>query len=100
MGTMTQDRYTAFADEQWERSEPLLPSNEGRMGRPFVNNRMIVVGIVYQTRTGIPLWTARGHDVLTMAQVRLSREGLAVMQSWRPCCDSAGEPRGFKGDKT
>lgn len=43
-----------MTDEQWERIAPLLPSNEGRKGHPFTNNRMIVNGIIYRYRTGIP----------------------------------------------
>lgn len=46
MATLTEDRYTALTDEQWERFEPLLPSNKGCRGRPFENNRKIVDGIV------------------------------------------------------
>lgn len=34
--------------------EPLLPSNTGRRGRPFRDNRLIVEGIIYRYRTGIP----------------------------------------------
>jgi transposase len=47
-------RFEALTDEQWERIAPLLPSNEGRKGHPFTNNRMIVNGIIYRYRTGIP----------------------------------------------
>ena len=47
-------RFTQFSNEQWERIEPLLPSNEGRKGRPFGENRRVVEGIIYRYRTGIP----------------------------------------------
>lgn len=47
-------RFEALTDEQWAVVEPLLPSNEGRKGRPFTNNRRIVNGIIYRYRTGIP----------------------------------------------
>ena len=43
-----------MTDEQWERVEPLLSTNCGRRGRPFSNSRMIVNGIIYRYRTGIP----------------------------------------------
>lgn len=46
-------RFRAFSDEQWARVEPLLPSNVGRQGRPFGDNRKVVEGIVYRYRTGI-----------------------------------------------
>uniref|UniRef100_UPI00131EEE8D transposase n=1 Tax=Tessaracoccus timonensis TaxID=2161816 RepID=UPI00131EEE8D len=51
-------RYRVFTDEQWERIEPLLPSNAGRRGHPFGENRRVVKGIAYRFRTGIP-W----HDL-------------------------------------
>ena len=47
-------RFTQFSNEQWERIGPLLPSNEGRKGRPFGENRRVVEGIIYRYRTGIP----------------------------------------------
>ena len=47
-------RFTQFTNDQWERVDPLLPSNEGRKGRPFEDNRRVVEGIVYRYRTGIP----------------------------------------------
>jgi transposase len=50
----TKSRFRQFTDEQWERIEPLLPSNEGRQGHPFRDNRKIVEGIVYRYRAGIP----------------------------------------------
>ena len=49
----TQQRHRVFTDEQWEKIEPLLPSNVGKRARPFENNRRIVEGIVYRYRAGI-----------------------------------------------
>jgi transposase len=43
-----------LSDEQWERIEPLLPSNVGRRGRPFGDSRRVVEGIIYRYRTGVP----------------------------------------------
>lgn len=54
MSTSAPPRQHVLSDEQWERIEPLLPSNAGRKGHPFRHNRMIVEGIVYRYRTGIP----------------------------------------------
>lgn len=34
-------RFREFPDEQWARVGPLLPSNEGRQGRPFRSSRTI-----------------------------------------------------------
>ncbi len=47
-------RFRVFSDEQWARVEPLLPSNAGRRGHPFGDNRRVVEAIAYRYRTGIP----------------------------------------------
>ncbi len=47
-------RYQVFTDDQWERIEPLLPTNAGRQGHPFGEHRRVVEGIAYRYRTGIP----------------------------------------------
>ncbi len=51
---MSSSRFRSLSDAQWERIEPLLPSNAGRRGHPFGDNRRVVEGIVYRYRTGIP----------------------------------------------
>ena len=50
----TGSRYQVFTDEQWERIEPLLPSNQGRRGHPFGEHRRVVEVIAYRYRTGVP----------------------------------------------
>lgn len=50
---MSSSRFESLTDAQWERVAPLLPSNEGRRGHPFRNDRRVVEGIVYRYRTGI-----------------------------------------------
>lgn len=47
-------RFQVLTDEQWERIEPLLPSNVGKVGRPFGDHRTVVDGIACRYRTGIP----------------------------------------------
>lgn len=47
-------RFRALSDEQWSQIAPLLPSNAGRRGRPFGEDRRVVEGIVYRYRTGVP----------------------------------------------
>lgn len=42
----TRSRFRQFTDEQCEQIEPLLPSNKGRQGHPFGDNRKVVAGIV------------------------------------------------------
>jgi transposase len=42
-----------LSNAQWERIAPLLPSSEGRQGRPFRDHRQVVEGIVYRYRTGV-----------------------------------------------
>lgn len=48
----TKSRFRVLTDHQWETIETLLPSSDGRRGRPFRNSRLVVEGIIY--RTGIP----------------------------------------------
>ena len=60
--TRTGSRFRALSDEQWERIEPLLPSNAGRRGHPFGDDRKVAKGIVYRYRTGIP-WRDLPRDV-------------------------------------
>ena len=50
----TKSRFRVLTDHQWETIETLLPSSDGRRGRPFRNSRPIVEGIIYRYRTGIP----------------------------------------------
>ncbi len=50
----TKSRFRVLTDHQWETIETLLPSSDGRRGRPFSNSRLIVEGIIYHYRTGIP----------------------------------------------
>jgi transposase len=47
-------RYRSLSDDQWERISSLLPSNAGRRGHPFGDDRRVVEGIIYRYRTGIP----------------------------------------------
>ncbi|NLS11169.1 transposase [Nesterenkonia sp. MY13] len=53
MSTTSTSRYQVLTDEQWERVQPLLPSNEGRKGHPFRDNRRVVEAMIYRARTGI-----------------------------------------------
>lgn len=46
-------RYRVLDDVQWERISPLLPSNCGKRGHPFGDDRRVVEGIVYRYRTGV-----------------------------------------------
>lgn len=51
---MSSSRCQSLSDAEWERIEPLLPSNAGRRGHPFTQNRRVVEGIIYRYRTGMP----------------------------------------------
>jgi transposase len=43
------------SDELWELVGPLMPSNEGRRGRPFrLDYRLLLEGIAWRYRTGCP----------------------------------------------
>lgn len=73
-------RYQVFSDEQWQRIRPLLPSNEGKVGRPYSDHRTVVEAIVYRYRTGIP-WRDLPREVFGPWQTvwkrhrRFSRDG-------------------------
>lgn len=47
-------RDAVLSDQVWARIEPVLPSSDGRQGRPFRDSRQVVEGIVYRYRTGVP----------------------------------------------
>ena len=51
---MSSLRFAVLSDDQWQRIAPFLPSNVGRRGHPFGNDRRVVEGIIYRYRTGIP----------------------------------------------
>ncbi len=46
-------RTSVLTDAQWERIRPLLPSSDGKRGRPFRDDRPVVEGILYRYRCGI-----------------------------------------------
>jgi len=50
----TKNRFRVLTGQQWETVEGLLPSSNGRRGGPFRNSRLVVEGIIYRYRTGIP----------------------------------------------
>jgi hypothetical protein len=41
-------------NRQWQRLEPLLPLQKPRVGRPSVDHRTVVNGILWILRTGAP----------------------------------------------
>jgi transposase len=41
-------------DEQWKRLEPLLPAQTPQTGRPNLDHRQIINGILWVLRTGAP----------------------------------------------
>jgi transposase len=46
-------RLAVLSDAQWARIEGLMPSSDGRRGRPFRDHRQVIEGIVYRYRCGI-----------------------------------------------
>ncbi|MGV9666268.1 IS5 family transposase [Nocardia niigatensis] len=52
--TALDDRHRVLTDEQWELLELLLPKSEGHVGRNFTNNRLVVEGMLYRLRAGLP----------------------------------------------
>ena len=43
-----------LSDEQWERLERLLPAQKPRTGRPNLDHRQVINGILWVLRTGAP----------------------------------------------
>lgn len=43
-----------LSNEQWKQLEPLLPPQKPRTGRPNVDHRRIINGILWILRTGAP----------------------------------------------
>ena len=43
-----------LTDEQWERIEPLLPAQKPKTGRPSLDHRQIVNGIIWVLKSGAP----------------------------------------------
>jgi len=43
-----------LTDKQWELLALLLPSSDGLRGRKFQNSRLVVEGMLYRLRTGLP----------------------------------------------
>lgn len=46
-------RSSVLSDADWALIEPVLPSSEGRRGRPCRDDRRVVEGIIYRYRCGI-----------------------------------------------
>ncbi len=46
-------RTAVLTDAQWAKIEPLMPSSDGKPGKPFRPHRQLVEGIIYRYRTGI-----------------------------------------------
>jgi transposase len=43
-----------LSDEQWQRLEALLPAQKPKTGRPNLDHRQVVNGILWVLRTGAP----------------------------------------------
>jgi len=46
-------RTRVLTDAQWARISPLMPSSDGKQGKPFRDHRQVVEGIIYRYRTGV-----------------------------------------------
>jgi len=47
-------RVGVISDEFWAVVESLMPSDEGKRGRPFAEHRLVLEGIAWRFRTGSP----------------------------------------------
>ncbi len=54
VASSTGDRFQVLTDRQWELLELLLPKSDGRVGRNFANNRLVVEAMLYRLRVGGP----------------------------------------------
>src|SRR5215216_3569566 len=55
IGAMTITAETLVSEQLWQAIQPLLPAPPSRYGgRPRVDDRAALAGIVYQLRTGVP----------------------------------------------
>ena len=54
LGTLAPMKRQDLIDTQWERLQPLLPPQKPRTGRPNLDHRWIVNGILWLLRTGAP----------------------------------------------
>src|SRR5215210_5912049 len=43
-----------LTDAQWARLVPLLPTNDGKEGKPWGDHRRVIGGILWKLRTGAP----------------------------------------------
>ena len=43
-----------LTDEQWQQLEPLLPAQKPKTGRPNLDHRMVINGILWLLKTGAP----------------------------------------------
>jgi transposase len=61
---MTPTADTLVPEQLWQTIQPLLPSPPPRYGgRPRIDDRACLVGIVYQLRTGIPWRLLPSHQL-------------------------------------
>src|SRR3954467_1552730 len=47
-------RCTVLSDEAWGRLEPLLPTSDGKRGRPWRAHRQVIEAVAWRFRTGSP----------------------------------------------
>jgi transposase len=86
---MSRERRHELTDEEWARIQSLLPPERGHWGRPRLDNRNIVNGMVWILRTGAP-WRdlpedtyildstiVRAHQQASGAKGGSKRKGLA-----------------------
>ena len=90
-------RTAVLSDADWARIEPLLPSSDGCVGRPFRDHRQVVEGIVYRYRTGIA-WRDLPREfgpwqTVWKRHARFSRDGTwdRLLTRLQAQADAAGE---------
>ncbi len=86
-----------LTDQEWERLEPHLPPEQPEMGRPNVDHRRIINGILWRLRTGAP-WRdlPEGYGPWSTVSSRFRRWRLAgiwdrILAAVQREADAAGE---------
>jgi transposase len=76
---VSSSRFQSLSDEQWERIEPLLPSNESRRGRPFHNEDEIAA----RKRKGSAGGRPPALDAATYKRRNVVERSFSLTKQWR-----------------
>ncbi|NJO75076.1 MAG: IS5 family transposase [Leptolyngbyaceae cyanobacterium RM1_406_9] len=90
-------RRGALTNRQWQRLHPLLPPQKPRVGRPNLDHRTTINGILWVLRTGAPWRDLPGRygawATVSGRFYRWQRNGLwqQILQTLQPQADREGK---------